>query len=270
MKNSNAHFSHRLEGLLDHALAILEAALDDPAVPVEKRHALALRLLELGTDQVTPAEPVMLPVEFVTIAQFLPPALHRDVVAFAASQRCRLQASRVTTGKPDYRHSQVLDEPVFPELERQVRAEIDAVLPDVFAALGHARFKPAKVELQLTAHGDGAFFKVHSDSGTDETVSRVLTFVIYFQLREPRGFEGGVLRVYQTDLDAEGRTRQHRPDVFRDLAPEDNMVVFFDSRLSHEVLPVRVPSGAYEDGRFTLNGWLHQSEQEVQASVVQP
>lgn len=270
MKNSNAHFSHRLEGLLDHALGILEAALDDPAVPVEKRRALALRLLELGTEQVVPAVPVTLPVEFVTIPQFLPPELHRDVVAFAATQRGRLQASRVTTGKPDYRHSQVLDEPVFPELERQVRAEIDAVLPDVFTALGHTLFTPAKVELQLTAHGDGAFFKVHSDSGTDETVSRVLTFVIYFQLREPRGFEGGVLRVYQTDLDAEGRTRQHRPDVFRDLAPEDNMVVFFDSRLSHEVLPVRVASGDYEDGRFTLNGWLHQSEQEVQASVVQP
>jgi len=36
------------------------------------------------------------------------------------------------------------------------------------------------------------------------------------------------------------------------------MIVFFDSRLFHEVLPVRVAPGAYEDGRFTLNGWLHQ------------
>lgn len=270
MTDLDSRFSHRLEGLLGHALGILEAALDDPAVPVDKRHALALRLLELGTDQAAPAVPVTLPVEFVTIPQFLPPELHRDVVAFAATHRGRLQPSRVTTDRPDYRHSQVLDEPVFPELERKVRAELDAVLPDVFAALGHARFTPAKVELQLTAHGDGAFFKVHSDSGTDETVGRVLTFVIYFQLREPRGFDGGVLRVYQTDLDAEGRTLQHRPDAFRDLAPEDNMVVFFDSRLSHEVLPVRVPSGAYEDGRFTLNGWLHRSEQKVEARVVRP
>ena len=182
--------------------------------------------------------------------------------------RGRLQPSRVTTDRPGYRHSHVLEELVFPELEHRVRAELDAVLPDVFAALGHARFTPAKVELMLTAHGDGAFFKVHSDNGTDETAGRVLTFVIYFLLREPRGFDGGVLRVYQTDVDAEGRTPQHRPDVFRDLAPEDNMVVFFDSRLSHEVLPVRVPSGAYEDGRFTLNGWLHRSEQKVEARVV--
>ena len=265
MTDLDARFSRRLEGLLDQALGILEAALDDPAVPAEKRQALALRLLELGADPVVPPVPVALPVEFVTIPQFLPPELHRDVIAFAASQRGRLQPSRVTTGRLDYRHSQVLDEPVLPELEHRVRTELDAVLPDVFAALGHALFTPAKVELQLTAHGDGAFFKVHSDSGTEETAGRVLTFVIYFQLREPRGYDGGVLRVYQTTLDADGRTGQHRPDVYRDLAPEDNMIVFFDSRLFHEVLPVRVASGAYEDGRFTLNGWLHRSEQQVGA-----
>jgi SM-20-related protein len=34
--------------------------------------------------------------------------------------------------------------------------------------------------------------------------------------------------------------------------------VFFDSHLMHEVLPVSVPSGAFEDWRFTVNGWLHR------------
>ncbi len=36
------------------------------------------------------------------------------------------------------------------------------------------------------------------------------------------------------------------------------MIVFFESRLMHEVLPLHVPSCEFEDVRFTLNGWLHR------------
>jgi SM-20-related protein len=51
---------------------------------------------------------------------------------------------------------------------------------------------------------------------------------------------------------------QADPNQFQDIAPADNMIVFFDSRLMHEVQPLKVPSGAFEDGRFTLNGWLNR------------
>jgi len=36
------------------------------------------------------------------------------------------------------------------------------------------------------------------------------------------------------------------------------MILFFDSHLIHEVLPLNVPSGEFADGRFTLNGWLNR------------
>jgi SM-20-related protein len=146
----------------------------------------------------------------------------------------------------------------FPDIERRVQAEILAALPEICTALGLDVFTPARTEVQLTAHGDGDFFKVHSDTGVPDTDGRTLTFVIYFQLRQPCGYEGGALRVYQTHIDEQGAPRPGL-DVWRDLVPDDNMVVFFDSRLAHEVLPVRVPSGDYADGRFTLNGWLHKA-----------
>jgi Rps23 Pro-64 3,4-dihydroxylase Tpa1-like proline 4-hydroxylase len=264
MTKFDTRFVRRLEGVLDHALGVLEAALDDPAVPVEQRRALALRLLELGVADQKPvtAAPVMLPVEFATVPHFLSPTLYQDVVALAAAERERLQPSSVTSNEAGYRQSRVLYdsnfESGFSEIERKVQSEIAEVLPSVCAALGQSTFTPARVEVQLTAHGDGDFFRVHSDTGAPETMGRTLTFVIYFQLRQPRSFEGGALRMYQTEIDGEGRTHQLL-EVYRDLVPEDNMVVFFDSRLMHEVLPVRVSSGAYEDGRFTLNGWLHRS-----------
>jgi SM-20-related protein len=261
MTEPGRNFVQQFEGLLDQAFGVLEAALVDPAVPVEQRAALALRLVALGAgDQPSapraPPEPVTLPVVFATIPGFLPPELYRDVVAFAQADRGRLEPSTVTSNIADYRQSRVMYG--FPELEHRVIAEVTAALPEICTALGCDTFTPARIELQLTAHGDGDYFKVHSDTGVPETDGRTLTFVIYFQLRNPRGFEGGELRIYQTEFSAE-RAMRPRLDVCRDLAPDNNLVVFFDSRLAHEVLPVRVPSGTYEDGRFTLNGWLHRS-----------
>jgi Rps23 Pro-64 3,4-dihydroxylase Tpa1-like proline 4-hydroxylase len=41
------------------------------------------------------------------------------------------------------------------------------------------------------------------------------------------------------------------------VAPEDNTLVLFDAGLLHEVQPVTSPRPlAFEEGRFTINGWL--------------
>lgn len=45
-------------------------------------------------------------------------------------------------------------------------------------------------------------------------------------------------------------------DSYRTLTPEHNTLSVFPSWANHEVLPVIVPSGAFEDSRFTINGWL--------------
>ena len=43
-----------------------------------------------------------------------------------------------------------------------------------------------------------------------------------------------------------------------DIVPETDTLVVFPSWMSHEVLPVRVPSGAWIDRRFTINCWIHR------------
>jgi hypothetical protein len=51
------------------------------------------------------------------------------------------------------------------------------------------------VESQLTAAGPGHFFMLHADAGPENT--RTLSCIYYFH-REPRGFAGGELRLYDS------------------------------------------------------------------------
>ena len=51
--------------------------------------------------------------------------------------------------------------------------------------------------------------------------------------------------------------------VFADIEPETDSLVAFPSWLRHEVLPVRIPSAAWADGRFTINCWLHRAQPET-------
>jgi Rps23 Pro-64 3,4-dihydroxylase Tpa1-like proline 4-hydroxylase len=48
-----------------------------------------------------------------------------------------------------------------------------------------------------------------------------------------------------------------RADTFDVIEPLHNRVVMFWARTMHEVMPVRVPSGAFADARFTVNGWVN-------------
>ena len=45
---------------------------------------------------------------------------------------------------------------------------------------------------------------------------------------------------------------------FVDVAPETDTFVAFPSWMRHEVLPVRVRSGAWADRRFAINCWIHR------------
>lgn len=106
--------------------------------------------------------------------------------------------------------------------------------------------------MQMTAHNDGCFYKIHNDSGDKLTATRILTYVYYFY-QEPKAFSGGELRLYNTELEG---ARQTALSQFEDIEPRNNSIVFFDSRCMHEVRPIHCPSRHFTQGRFTLNGWL--------------
>jgi Rps23 Pro-64 3,4-dihydroxylase Tpa1-like proline 4-hydroxylase len=61
--------------------------------------------------------------------------------------------------------------------------------------LQHPGFPVGQIEMQITASGDGDYFRLHSDSDAKST--REISFVYYFH-REPRRFSGGELRLYQS------------------------------------------------------------------------
>lgn len=129
---------------------------------------------------------------------------------------------------------------------------IDRILDETTHALGMARLPPGKKEIQIVWNGDGGFFARHRDAKIgrpDATNARALTFVYYFHA-SPKQFEGGQLRLH-----AARRIVGAGP---LDIEPRCNRLVAFPSVLPHEVLPTRVASQAFMDGRFSINCWIHR------------
>jgi SM-20-related protein len=175
----------------------------------------------------------------------------RDTV-FAAQPQ--FQSSWTEDNKADYRQSMVLDAPA--DVARLIAGKIRAVMPDVMATLKLPPFPLGRIECQVTAGTDGSYFHVHTDSGNSPIdATRQLSYVYYFH-REPKGYEGGELRVYDDQI---RNGKLARTDSFRVVLPDNNKIVFFHSAVMHEVTPVRVPSGSFRDSRFTVNGWIHRA-----------
>jgi predicted 2-oxoglutarate/Fe(II)-dependent dioxygenase YbiX len=143
------------------------------------------------------------------------------------------------------------------ELKPMVRDRLDAVFKDVVRALGCGAFERTGLEVEMVAHGDGAFFTQHVDTVTGDSdgrnpnrASRVVSMVYYF-CRTPARFSGGKLRLHS--MAASGA-----PGTYVDIAPENDTAVFFPSWFSHEVLPVVCDSGEFMDSRFAINCWVYK------------
>src|SRR5262249_26073537 len=119
--------------------------------------------------------------------------------------------------------------------------------------LKHKEFPLGRIEMQATASNDGDYFRLHPDS--DGHDRREITFV-YFLHRDPRHYSGGELRIFSTRVINGELVHADRSHI---LTPQQDALVFFPSLNQHEVLPVRVPSKAFGDSRFTINGWIHRA-----------
>jgi Rps23 Pro-64 3,4-dihydroxylase Tpa1-like proline 4-hydroxylase len=168
----------------------------------------------------------------------------------AFSSEGRFIRSRVSDDAADYRHSLMMSAPHH--LWELMTGKIRAVMPDVMLQLRAGRFTVGNIDCQLTASIDGSYFKAHTDAGANETVKRQLTYVYYFN-REPKGFSGGELRVYD---DTVRNGKLAATDSYQVIEPRHNSIVFFQAAVMHEVMPVSVPSGDFRDSRFTVNGWI--------------
>jgi Rps23 Pro-64 3,4-dihydroxylase Tpa1-like proline 4-hydroxylase len=190
---------------------------------------------------------------------FLDPSEHQALLDWTIANRARFGPARLA-GRivdPERRVAERLDDlgPHRALFERRLAQH----LPDIFRRTGTRPFEVEFIELELAAHGDGAFFTDHVDipigSGrqpiggdSSGTQDRLVSAVYYFH-REPKHFTGGTLRLYRfDDPTASGD--------FIEFEPEQNSLVVFPSWARHEVRRVGCPGCGFEDYRFAVNAWL--------------
>jgi len=250
---SLAFASHQLIGVLTDPAVLVEQ--DGRAAPTSVAQAAGATSDATSGSLAKPGwgasgdivrHPIVQLDEFLTAAEV---AWLMDLV-FAAEHR--FVPSSVSDSKDDYRHSFVLNPPG--ELAQMMSAKIRQVMPEVIPRLKMAPFPVGEIECQVTANSDGSFFRVHTDAGVNETVKRQFTYVYYFN-REPKGFAGGQLRIYDDQI---RNGKLARTESYQTVEPRHNSIVFFQAAVMHEVVRVDVPSKQFRDSRFTVNGWIHR------------
>jgi Rps23 Pro-64 3,4-dihydroxylase Tpa1-like proline 4-hydroxylase len=131
---------------------------------------------------------------------------------------------------------------------------VDALLP----VLGVDAFQIEDIELQVTRHRIGGYYRCHHDVSRREASRRVT--LVHYLFDAPRPFRGGDLLLYDTDV-AGLRTDTNR---FTRVPPASNRAVWFPSCVAHEVTEVRAMDldSAATDApsqwpRVALNCWIH-------------
>ena len=195
---------------------------------------------------------------YIVRRDFLPAAMVAELLAFAEANEARFVSTKVGVGegaatKPAVRISSMLRD--FAPLKDDFKAIMRPLAPAIAAELKVKPFEVSRVEVELIAHGDGAFYSRHIDTmreGDGTSKMRLLSGVYYFHA-QPKAFEGGALRLHELMPARDDEAR------FVDIEPAHNSCVFFPSWMPHEVMPVRCPSKRFADSRFAVNCWFRRA-----------
>jgi Rps23 Pro-64 3,4-dihydroxylase Tpa1-like proline 4-hydroxylase len=222
---------------------------------LSKEHKLSLDL-QLGDKDAASPRGLMPP--YLVLRDFLDETTVAGLFAFALSKQSHFIPTRIASKAidPAIRVSKGLRE--LGAYRSHLKVKILGLLPELIARLRVTPFQMYAVELELVAHGDGAFYKRHTDTQTavynEVDRIRVLSGVYYFNA-EPKAFAGGALRLYAIG----GRPEQD----FVDIEPLHNSLLVFPSWAPHEVMPVHCPSQRFIDSRFAINCWVHRKKADV-------
>ncbi|MEJ0026244.1 MAG: 2OG-Fe(II) oxygenase [Rhizomicrobium sp.] len=182
-----------------------------------------------------------------------------ELLEYASSIERRFKPAMVGDHRIDPRRRTCRRAKMTGPLGSELAERILASVPSFLDALRVTSFSIGEVELEVVAYEDGAHHGTHLDTaygnGNSREGDRRLTAVYYF-FRQPKKFDGGNLRLH-----AFGRGAGPRASA--DIEPICNQLVVFPSWAPHEVLPVSVASGQFEDSRFAINCWV--SERTVSA-----
>ncbi len=260
---------HRGEQAAEDRPHILDTG--SPDMIASAREALAIANMESGsflhaplhrsTGVTLPPElaPAGSPRKMLALEEFVTASEFRRIVGYALEQESSFQPSlMLDSNRPaaqvdeTRRKSTVLIHPV--EIGALFRERITSVLPFVLRQFGLPALEIRRIDVQITATNDNEFFLPHVDNFSESVRTRRLSFVYFFH-REPKAFSGGELRIFDLTRN-DPVARLHAS--FTEVAPAQNQIVFFPSGLLHEIAAVECPSRAFEDGRFTVNGWIYQ------------
>ncbi len=128
-------------------------------------------------------------------------------------------------------------------------------LPDLCRGLGLPQFETQTVSMKLTNHLEGGFFRTHSDRHEPfEAEGRAITYLYYFG-QEPNAFEGGELLIFDSHIDA----REYTSNQFTKIIPKANRLIAFPSRCWHAVMPIKMTSRDFANGRLALSCHIHKT-----------
>lgn len=192
---------------------------------------------------------------FLQLHNFLDEKLNAEILNYAIANQDSFVPSTVssqgTSSVSNVRVSLTLKDlgPYKSILEEKLHNSI----PSLLEALDVPDFPVAAIELNLTAYGDGAFFRTHIDTAVHEkTQTRRMISAIYYFHSQPRKFSGGNLLIHPIPVGTEN-------DEPKEIIPENNSLAAFPSFSPHEVLPVVAPNVPFKDLRFAVNFWIHKA-----------
>ena len=198
---------------------------------------------------------LQVPPPVIIVDDFVGEAAAEQLLQYAIDHEAGFRPSKVALGhvalidesrRVSMVHSEI--DPVLPLIEPTIRKTVDEAIPK----LGLVNVESYLLEPELTWCGDGAFFKMHTDTLSRDRLAnqRVVTMVHYFH-RRPKAFTGGQLRLYGLGA--------HATDCIAEIEPRFDRAVLFPSWFPHEVLPVHCNSGAFSDGRFAISCWVRRN-----------
>lgn len=174
-----------------------------------------------------------------------------DLLAHAVAAEARFVPTRLNhrgSGRLDavVRQSRVLKD--LGPFADSLRREALAMQADLETAFDMTHVPANDPQIEMVAHGDGAFYRPHTDTWAGDEYApggRRRLSMVYYLHRRPRCFAGGRLRLF--DLGGERSI---------DIEPTHDSLLVFPSSARHEVETVHCPDGTFAEGRFAVNIWL--------------
>ena len=243
--------AHRLVGVITDPAVVVRGSTDtalEAGVAIETQATA-----EMAAASTVRGSGTLVRHSIVQIDDFLTGAELARLMEVTLWAEPRFKPSPLSSYRADHRQSLMIAAPY--KVSELMLGKIRAIMPEVMEQLRIGAFTVGKIDCQITANVDGSYFKAHTDAGHDEQIKRVLTYVYYFN-RDPKGFTGGELRIYD-DVLRNGKFVA--TESFQIVEPRNNSIVFFNAAVMHEIMPVVVPSKQFRDARFTVNGWVERT-----------